>query len=200
MVWHYLLLFSGHIRQHQRLPCDNAVFIGRMVDRKDIVRMTDIAIKLKTDPIERLPVPDRVRAAGLQVCDRIVLSAVELPPGFGRGRAVPPAPAKCTGLSSPPFFRPLRSAHRKPVHSVCLLWQCPLYLHPPRSPGPFMRLSSVFRCCSVCIHIRAGLAALKRRHTAAELFHRDRLFPVRSAPAHHPGGRIPAHSISRIFW
>ena len=41
-----------------------------------------------------------------------------------------------------------------------------------------MHLSSVFRCCSVCIHI----AALKRRHTAAELFHRDRLFPVRSAP------------------
>ena len=45
-----------------------------------------------------------------------------------------------------------------------------------------MRLSSVFRCCSVCIHIRAGLAALKRRHTATELFHRNRLFPVRSAP------------------
>ena len=44
------LLFSGHIRQHQRLPCDNAVFIGQMVDRKDIVQMTDIAIKLKTDP------------------------------------------------------------------------------------------------------------------------------------------------------
>ena len=81
MIIHYFrwfgiifLLFSGHIRQHQRLPCDNAVFIGQMVDRKDIVQMTDIAIKLKTDPIERLPVPDRVRAAGLQVCDRIVLS------------------------------------------------------------------------------------------------------------------------------
>ena len=72
MIIHYFrwfgiifLLFSGHIRQHQCLPCDNAVFIGQMVDRKDIVQMTDIAIKLKTDPIERLPVPDRVRALSL---------------------------------------------------------------------------------------------------------------------------------------
>ena len=53
MIIHYFrwfgiifLLFSGHIRQHQCLPCDNAVFIGQMVDRKDIVQMTDIAIKL----------------------------------------------------------------------------------------------------------------------------------------------------------